>query len=148
MTSKLAKRREKPKDHFEEQAVAEWDTRIKESLDDLTLHEVVVTAHTSLTRRLVAAHRLDHEMTAQAAKRIFVDRLRRSPRCFATQFSTTLWCADESHRTKWSTALEVDASISYTGIHLYVSGDDNPAHGHHLAARLRGVPCGDGGLFG
>ena len=52
-----------------------------------------------------------------------VDRLRRSPRCFASQFSVTLWREEAAATAAAHAPLELDAFVSYTGLHLYMAGD-------------------------
>ena len=57
-------------------------------------------------------------MNPQAAARILLDRLRRTPCCFAAQFSVTLWRDVEAEEI-----VELDAFVSYTGLHLHSAGD-------------------------
>ena len=79
----------------------------------------------TLVRRLVHDYRMEEELkdNAQAAARIMVDRLRRSPRCFASQFSVTLWREEAAATAAAHAPLELDAFVSYTGLHLYMAGD-------------------------
>ena len=69
----------------------------------------------SMTRRLLFEYRMESDPNAYAMMTIFVDRIRRSPKCFAMQFLAHLWSQDRTYA--------VVLQVNYVGLHVYTPGE-------------------------
>ena len=65
-------------------------------------------------RRLLFDYRMEADPNAYSIMNIFVDRVRRAPRCFAMQFISQLWSQDRTH--------PVVLQVNYLGLHIYTPG--------------------------
>merc|ERR1712070_933361 len=69
----------------------------------------------SITRRLMFEYRMESDPNAYAMMNLFVDRVRRAPRCFAMQFMAHLWSQERTHA--------VVLQVNYLGLHIYTPGE-------------------------
>ena len=60
------------------------------------------------------ASRLEHELNALAATRMFIERVRLAPLCFSAQYIAEMWSVDK--------ILKVLVVINYGGLHIYRLG--------------------------
>ena len=51
----------------------------------------------SVTRRLMFDYRMEADPNAYAIMNLFVDRVRRAPKCFGMQFMAAIWTQDRTH---------------------------------------------------
>ena len=69
----------------------------------------------SITRRLMFEYRMEADPNAYSIMNLFVDRVRRAPRCFAMQFMAHLWSQERTHG--------VVLQVNYLGLHIYTPGE-------------------------
>ena len=68
----------------------------------------------SQVRKIVAAFRMETELNAVAATRMFIERVRLAPLCFSAQYIAEMWSVDK--------ILKVLVVINYGGLHIYRLG--------------------------
>ena len=51
----------------------------------------------NLMRRLLFDYRMEADPNSYAIMGLFVDRIRRAPKCFGTQFVAAIWTQDRTH---------------------------------------------------
>ena len=94
----------------------EWRKKICERFHELLVEEIIDTGDDMcLTRRLLYDYRMEADPNAYAMMSLFVDRIRRSPKCFAMQFMAHLWSQDRTHA--------VVLQVNYLGLHIYTPGE-------------------------
>ena len=92
----------------------EWDKKIVQSFDELVRAEIIETDHMSEIRRIVHSYRLETDLNAVAATRLFIERVRLSALCFSAQFVAEMWSVDK--------ILKVLIVINAGGFHVYRIG--------------------------
>merc|ERR1719171_2513450 len=66
-------------------------------------------------RRLLFDYRMEADPNAYAIMNLFVDRVRRAPKCFGMQFMAAIWTQDRTHN--------VVLQVNYLGLQLYNLGE-------------------------
>jgi len=94
----------------------EWRKKIAERFHELLVEEIIDTGDSmGLTRRLMYDYRMEADPNAYSIMTLFVDRVRRSPKCFAMQFMAHLWSQERTHG--------VVLQVNYLGMHIYTPGE-------------------------
>ena len=94
----------------------EWAAKICKRFQDLMVDEIVDGGdEMSLMRRLLFDFRMEADPNSYAIMNLFVDRVRRAPRCFGMQFMAAIWTQDRTHN--------VCLQVNYLGLQLYNLGD-------------------------
>ena len=94
----------------------EWAAKICKRFQDLMVDEIVDGGdEMSLMRRLLFDFRMEADPNSYAIMNLFVDRVRRSPKCFAMQFMAHLWSQERTH--------PVVLQVNYLGLHIYTPGE-------------------------
>jgi len=100
------------------QQVMDWDASIVYAFNELTRSELdeFDKGGKALTqvRKIVAAFRMETELNAIAATRMFIERVRLAPLCFSAQYIAEMWSVDK--------ILKVLVVINYGGLHIYRLG--------------------------
>jgi len=102
------------------QQVQDWDASIVYAFNELTRAELDEFERggggKSLTqvRKIVAAFRMETELNAVAATRMFIERVRLAPLCFSAQYIAEMWSVDK--------ILKVLVVVNYGGLHIYRLG--------------------------
>lgn len=60
---------------------------------------------------------MESEPNSYAIMNLFVDRVRRAPKCFAMQFMASIWTQEHSH--------PVVLQLNYIGLHIYTTSAGN-----------------------
>eukprot|EP00966_Prymnesium_polylepis_P062764 1456775-Prymnesium_polylepis.1 len=76
------------------QALTDWDAMVAYSFNELTRSELLDADGASHTRQIVQAFRMETELNAVAAARMFIERVRLAPLCFSAQFVAEMWSVD------------------------------------------------------
>lgn len=84
------------------------------SFNELTRAELVENESMTQVRKIVQAFRMETELNALAATRMFIERVRLAPLCFSAQFVAEMWSVDK--------ILKVLLVINYSGLHIYRLG--------------------------
>jgi len=94
-----------------------WRKKICERFHELLVEEIVDVGVDNMTqtRRLLFDYRMEADPNAYAIMNIFVDRVRRAPKCFAMQFMAHLWSQERTHG--------VVLQVNYLGLHIYTPGE-------------------------
>jgi len=93
-----------------------WRKKICERFHELLVEEIIDSGdEMCLTRRLLYDYRMEADPNAYAMMSLFVDRVRRSPKCFAMQFMAHLWSQERTHA--------VVLQVNYLGLHIYTPGE-------------------------
>ena len=96
--------------------LAEWRKKICERFHEILVEEIADTGDAmSVTRGLMFDYRMEADPNAYAIMNLFVDRIRRSPKCFAMQFMAHLWSQDRTHG--------VVLQVHDLGLHIYAPGE-------------------------
>jgi len=97
--------------------LGEWRKKICEHFAAMLVNEIqeVEGEEMCLTRRLMYDYRMESDPNAYAVMNLFVDRIRRSPKCFAMQFMAHLWSQEKTHG--------VVLQVNYLGLHIYTPGE-------------------------
>ena len=104
----------------QKQTVADWDGAVVRAFNDLTrgaldeIHHESADRFATPTRKIVAAFRMETEMNAVAATRMFIERVRLAPLCFSAQYVAEMWSVDK--------ILKILVVINYGGLHIYRLG--------------------------
>lgn len=104
----------------QKQTVADWDGAVVRAFNDLTrgaldeIHHEGADRFATPTRKIVAAFRMETEMNAVAATRMFIERVRLAPLCFSAQYVAEMWSVDK--------ILKILVVINYGGLHIYRLG--------------------------
>jgi len=104
----------------QKQTVADWDGAVVRAFNDLTrgaldeIHHDGADRFATPTRKIVAAFRMETEMNAVAATRMFIERVRLAPLCFSAQYVAEMWSVDK--------ILKILVVINYGGLHIYRLG--------------------------
>ena len=94
----------------------EWRKKICERFHELLVEEILDSGDDmALMRRLLYDYRMEADPNAYAMMSLFVDRVRRSPKCFAMQFMAHLWSQERTHA--------VVLQVNYLGLHIYTPGE-------------------------
>ena len=96
------------------QQVADWDYDVVKAFNELTHAEIDENFSgraATRTRKLVANFRMEAELNAVAATRLFIERVRLAPLCFSAQYIAEMWSVDK--------ILKVLVVINYGGLHIY-----------------------------
>jgi len=100
------------------QQVQDWDHAITYAFNELTRAELDEFDRGGKTltqvRKIVAAFRMETELNAVAATRMFIERVRLAPLCFSAQYIAEMWSVDK--------ILKVLVVINYGGLHIYRLG--------------------------
>jgi len=101
------------------QQVQDWDAAIVNAFNELTRSELDEFhggggKGLSQVRKIVAAFRMETELNAVAATRMFIERVRLAPLCFSAQYIAEMWSVDK--------ILKVLVVINYGGLHIYRLG--------------------------
>jgi len=97
-------------------ALGEWRKKICDKFHSLLVEEIQDTGDAmSITRRLMFEYRMESDPNAYAIMNLFVDRIRRAPKCFAMQFMAHLWSQERTHG--------VVLQVNYLGLHIYTPGE-------------------------
>jgi len=97
-------------------AMTTWRKKICERFHELLVEEIIDSGDEMvLTRRLLYDYRMEADPNAYAIMSLFVDRVRRSPKCFAMQFMAHLWSQERTHA--------VVLQVNYLGLHIYTPGE-------------------------
>jgi len=94
-----------------------WRKKICERFHELLVEEIAEGEgidKMTQTRRLLYDYRMESDPNAYAIMNIFVDRIRRAPKCFAMQFMAHLWSQERTHG--------VVLQVNYVGVHIYTPG--------------------------
>jgi len=100
------------------QQIADWDAMVVYSFNELTRSELFETDGMTQVRQIVQAFRMETELNAIAAARMFIERVRLAPLCFSAQFVAEMWSVDR--------ILKVLLVINYGGLHIYRLGGSMP----------------------
>ena len=92
----------------------EWDRRVVQSFNELTREELQEEECTTEVRKIVFSFRLETELNALAATRMFIERVRLAPLCFSAQYQAEMWSVDK--------ILKVLVVINAGGFHVYRLG--------------------------
>jgi len=95
--------------------LAEWRDKISKRFHDILVEEIVDDASMTKTKRLLFDYRMESDPNAYAIMNIVVDRIRRSPKCFAMQFMAQLWSQERTH--------SIVLQVNYQGLHIYTPGE-------------------------
>ena len=78
--------------------LTEWRKKICERFHEILVEEIPDSGDAmSITRRLMFEYRMEADPNSYAIMNLFVDRVRRAPRCFAMQFMAHLWSQERTH---------------------------------------------------
>ena len=94
-----------------EAEAATWATTVATNFTQCLHEELVHTDEMSKTRELIADARMIDDPTGMSVAEIYIDRVRRSPLCFAETFRADLWAAERTYG--------LQLMINYTGISLF-----------------------------
>ena len=93
-----------------------WRKKICERFHALLVEEIMDTGDSmGLTKRLMFDYRMEADPNAYSIMNLFVDRIRRAPKCFAMQFMAHLWSQERTHG--------VVLQVNYLGLHIYTPGE-------------------------
>jgi hypothetical protein len=92
----------------------EWDRRVVQAFNELTREELNEEECTTEVRKIVYSFRLETELNALAATRMFIERVRLAPLCFSAQYQAEMWSVDK--------ILKVLVVINAGGFHVYRLG--------------------------
>jgi len=96
--------------------LGEWRKKICDHFHTLLVEEIADTGEAmSVTRRLMFEYRMEADPNAYSIMNLFVDRVRRAPKCFAMQFMAHLWSQERTHG--------VVLQVNYLGLHIYTPGE-------------------------
>jgi len=90
---------------------ATWRSTVATSFTKILHEELVHQEGMTKVRELVADARMIDDPTAMSVAEIYVDRIRRSPLCFAESFRADLWSAEKVYG--------LQLLINYTGISMF-----------------------------
>ena len=94
----------------------EWRVKICTHFHELLVDEIEDKGdEMGLTRKLLYDYRMESDPNAYAIMSIFVDRVRRAPKCFAMQFMAHIWNHERTH--------PVILQVNYLGLHVYTPGE-------------------------
>jgi len=102
------------------QQVQDWDASIVYAFNELTRAELDEFERggggkfLTQVRKIVAAFRMETELNAVAATRMFIERVRLAPLCFSAQYIAEMWSVDK--------ILKVLVVVNYGGLHIYRLG--------------------------
>ena len=96
------------------QQLEDWDRKVVQAFNELTRSEIVDNEYMSEIRRIVQSFRLETDLNAIAATRMFIERVRLAPLCFSAQYIAEMWSVDK--------ILKVLVVINYGGLHIYRLG--------------------------
>jgi len=100
----------------EKSTLADWRKKICDHFHTLLVDEISDTGDAmSITRRLMFEYRMEADPNAYSIMNLFVDRVRRAPKCFAMQFMAHLWSQERTHG--------VVLQVNYLGLHIYTPGE-------------------------
>ena len=110
---------ESKRPQVQKQQVQDWDAAVVKAFNDLTRAELDEIHHgadrnATQVRKIVAAFRMETELNAIAATRMFIERVRLAPLCFSAQYVAEMWSVDK--------ILKVLVVINYGGLHIYRLG--------------------------
>jgi len=110
---------ENKRPQVQKQQVQDWDAAVVKSFNDLTRAELDEIHHgadrnATQVRKIVAAFRMETDLNAVAATRMFIERVRLAPLCFSAQYVAEMWSVDK--------ILKVLVVINYGGLHIYRLG--------------------------
>jgi len=110
---------ENTRPQVQKQQVQDWDAAVVKSFNDLTRAELDEIHHgadrnATQVRKIVAAFRMETDLNAVAATRMFIERVRLAPLCFSAQYVAEMWSVDK--------ILKVLVVINYGGLHIYRLG--------------------------
>jgi len=95
---------------------ADWRKKICQRFHDLLVEEIVDSGDDmSIMRRLLFDYRMEADPNSYAIMNLFVDRVRRAPKCFGMQFMASIWTQDRTHN--------VVLQVNYLGLQLYNLGE-------------------------
>ena len=106
---------QKALDANDKKAVAEWRTKICAAFQAILVEEIIDDPEMSTTRRLLHEFRMETDPNGLGVMCIYIDRVRRAPRCFAMQFMADLW----SEVRTFGVLLQVN----YLGLHSYTPSE-------------------------
>lgn len=86
---------EKKRDVVQKQQLEDWDIKVVTSFNELTCAEITESEHMSEVRRIVHSFRMETELNAVAATRMFIERVRLAPLCFSAQYIAEMWSVDK-----------------------------------------------------
>ena len=91
----------------------------------------------SLMRRLICDYRMEADPNSYAIMSLFVDRIRRAPKCFGMQFMAAIWTQDRTHN--------VCLQVNYLGLQLYNLGESQTllASFHYLDSLVSWLALND-----
>ena len=96
--------------------LTEWRKKICSVFHELLVEEIIDQGDSmGLMRRLLYDYRMEADPNAYAMMSLVVDRVRRSPKCFAMQFLAHLWSQERTHA--------VVLQVNYLGLHIYTPGE-------------------------
>jgi len=96
--------------------LTEWRTKISTHFHELLVEEIADTGDSmGQMRRLLYEYRMENDPNSYAIMGIFVDRIRRAPKCFAMQFMAHIWNHERTH--------PVILQLNYLGFHIYTTGE-------------------------
>jgi len=94
----------------------EWRVKICKRFQELMVDEIMDDGNPmSTTRRLLYEFRMEADPNSYAIMTLFVDRIRRAPRCFGMQFMAAIWTQDRTHN--------VVLQVNYLRLQLYNLGE-------------------------
>ena len=93
-----------------------WAKKICDRFHEVMVEEIVDQGdEMSLMRRLLFDYRMEADPNSYAIMGLFVDRVRRAPKCFGTQFMAAIWTQDRTHN--------IVLQVNYLGLQLYNLGE-------------------------
>jgi hypothetical protein len=105
---------EKKRDVVQKQQLEDWDVKVVTAFNELTCAEIQESEHMSEVRRIVHSFRMETELNAVAATRMFIERVRLAPLCFSAQYIAEMWSVDK--------ILKVLVVINAGGLFVYRIG--------------------------
>jgi len=88
-----------------------WRTTVSENFVKILHEELEHTDDMTKVRELIADARMIDDPTSMSVAEIYIDRVRRSPKCFAESFRADLWSAEKNY--------SLVLMINYAGISLF-----------------------------
>jgi len=106
--------------------LADYRKKICDKFHELLVEEIVdgdpqlelIGNAIPTVRRLLFDFRMESDPNAYSIMGIVIDRVRRSPKCFATQVMAHMWSQDKPPKP-------VVLQINYAGLHLYAPSEDD-----------------------
>jgi len=116
----------------------EWRKRICARFKELLVEEILEgDEEMTVMRRLLFEYRMEADPNSYAIMNLFVDRVRRSPKCFGMTFMAAIWTQDRTHN--------VLIHVNYIGLQLFNLGESQSllASFHYLDSLVSWLALND-----